>query len=155
MNAADLDERDVGAAAIRAVRKFGGRCPAPDEVLDLVGDVGDHLHGLAEVLAATFLADHALVDLAGREVVDLAHLGADEALVMAEVEIGLRAVFGDEDLAVLERRHGARIDVDVRIELEERDLEAARLEDGREGGGRDALTKRGHHATGDEYEFGH
>ena len=27
---------------------------------------------------------------------------------MAEVEIGFRAVVGDEDLAMLERRHGAR-----------------------------------------------
>ena len=34
------------------------------------------------------------------------------------VEIGLRSVVGDVDLAVLERRHRARVDVDVRVELE-------------------------------------
>jgi hypothetical protein len=36
---------------------------------------------------------------------------------MPEVEIGLSAVVGDEDLTVLERVHGARIDVDVGVEL--------------------------------------
>ena len=41
----------------------------------------------------------------------------DEALVVTEVEVGLATVVGDEHLAVLERVHRARIDVDVRIEL--------------------------------------
>ena len=45
-----------------------------------------------------------------------------EALVVAEVEIGLRAIVGDENFAVLERAHGARIDVQIRIELLQRDL---------------------------------
>ena len=31
-----------------------------------------------------------------------------EALVVAQIEVGLGAVVGDEDLAVLERAHGAR-----------------------------------------------
>ena len=41
----------------------------------------------------------------------------DEALVVAEVEIGLGAVLGDEHLAVLERAHRARVDVEIRVEL--------------------------------------
>ena len=77
--------------------------PVEDPALDFVGDVRDHLHGAAEVVAAALLADHALVDLAGGEVVALAHPHVDEALVVAEVEVGLGAVLGDEHLAVLER----------------------------------------------------
>jgi hypothetical protein len=46
--AADLDQRDVDAP-----------CAATDAALDLVGDVRDDLHRLAEVVAATLLADHA------------------------------------------------------------------------------------------------
>jgi hypothetical protein len=80
--------------------------------------VRNHLHRLAQIVAAPLFLDHRLVDLAGGEVVDLAHLGADEALVMAQVQVGLGAVLGHEHLAVLERRHGAGIDVDVGIELE-------------------------------------
>ena len=53
-----------------------------DPARDLVGDVRDHLHRAAEIVAAALLADHALVDLAGGEVVALAHFHVDEALVM-------------------------------------------------------------------------
>jgi hypothetical protein len=45
---------------------------------------------------------------------------------VAEVEVGLRAVLGDEHLAVLVRRHRARVDVDVRVELLDADAEPAR-----------------------------
>ena len=142
--AADLDQRDVDA--------FGA---AADVVLDLVGDVRDDLHGLAEVFAATLLADHRFIDLAGGEVVHLLHAGADEALVVAEVEVGLGAIIGDEHFAVLGRAHGARVDVDVGIELEQGDFEAAALEDRGEGGGRDPFAQGRHDAASDEYEFGH
>ena len=46
-------------------------------------------------------------------------LRVGEALVVTEVQVGLAAVVGDEDLAVLEGAHRPRIDVDVRVELEE------------------------------------
>ena len=72
-----------------------------DEVLDGVGDVRDHLHGGAEIVAAPLLGDDVLVDAAGGDVVLLVRRTAGEALVVAEVEIGLGAVVGDEDLAVL------------------------------------------------------
>ncbi len=38
---------------------------------------------------------------------------AGEALVVAEIEVGLRAVVGHEHLAVLVGRHRAGIDVEV------------------------------------------
>ncbi len=74
---------------------------------------------------------------------------------MAEVEIGLGAVFGHEYFAVLKRAHRAGVDVDVGIELEEGDFEAARFEDRGEGSGGDTFAKGGHHAAGDENIFGH
>ena len=40
-----------------------------------------------------------------------------EPLVMAQVEVGFRAVVGDVNLAVLVRAHRPRVDVDVRIEF--------------------------------------
>ena len=106
--AADLDQADVESAA------------PVDAALDLVGDVRDHLHGAAEVVAAALLADHALVDLAGGDELLRGQAGADEALVVAEVQVGFGAVVGDVHLAVLERAHRARIDVDVRVELHHR-----------------------------------
>ncbi len=142
--AADLDDRHVGVAGA-----------ALDESLDLVGDVRDHLHRAAEVVAAALLFDHRLVDLAGGEVVPAAHLRALEALVVAQVEVGLRPVLRDEHLAVLKRAHGARIDVDVRVQLDVGDADAARLEDRGEGGGGDAFPQRGNYTTGYEDILGH
>src|SRR6185295_19158868 len=80
--------------------------------------------------------------------------GMGEALVMAEVEVGLGAVVGDEDLAVLVGGHGARIDVDVRIELHQRHREAPRLQDGSDGGGGHSLAEGGNDAAGDENVLG-
>jgi hypothetical protein len=87
--------------------------------------------------------------MCGREVL------VDEALVMADVEIGLGPVLGDEDLAVLERAHRARIDVQIRVELLGRDGEAARFEEAAERGGHDALPQRGDDTTRDEHVPGH
>ena len=115
--AADLDDDDVDAFAHIA-----------DAFLDFVGDVRNHLHGFAEVIAATFFFDDAKVDASRRPVVASRRAHRGEALVVSEIEIGLGAVIGNEDFAVLERRHRAGIDVDVRIELLQRDFETARLE---------------------------
>ncbi len=107
--AADFDDHDVGL----------GREPAHGR-LDLVGDVRNHLNRRAEEFAASFLGDDVEVDAARRDVVRLRERAIDESFVVAEVEIRLGAVVGDEHLAVLERRHRPRIDVQVRIELQHR-----------------------------------
>ena len=65
----------------------------------------------------------------------------DEALVVPEVEVGLGAVVGDEDLAVLVGRHRARIDVEVGIELAQAHLVAARLQERAERRGRETFAK--------------
>jgi hypothetical protein len=95
--AADLaqDEVEVGV-------EVGG-----DELLDRIGDVRDDLDGGAEIVAAPLALDDALVDPARGHVVALAGRDAGEALVMAEVEIGLGAVVRHIDFAVLVGRHRA------------------------------------------------
>jgi hypothetical protein len=128
--AADLHHADIGALGAEL-----------DAALDLIGDVRDHLHGGAQVVAAALLGDHPLIDAAGGEIAVAAGGRAHEALVVAEVEIGLRAVVGDEHFPMLERAHRPRVDVDVGIELDHGDLEAAGLEDRPKGGGGDALAQ--------------
>src|SRR5579871_2407221 len=100
-----------------------------DEILDRIGDVGNDLDGGAEVIAAPLLEQYVLVDAAGGDVVHPGRRPAGEALVMAEIEVGLGAVVGDENLAVLIGRHGARIDVEIRVELAQPHLVAARLQE--------------------------
>ena len=73
-----------------------------------------------------------------------------EALVVAEVEVGLGAVVGDEDLAVLVGAHRPRIDVEVGVELAQPDLVAARLQERAERRRCETLAEGGDHAAGDE-----
>ena len=95
--AADLAQHEIVAVVAVA-----------DEILDRVGDMRDDLDGGAEIIAAPLLGDDVLIDAPGGDVVLLVGGTPGEALVMAEIEIGLGAVVGDEDLAVLVRRHRAR-----------------------------------------------
>ena len=115
--AADLHQHEIVAVVAVA-----------DEILDRVGDVRDHLDGGAEIVAAPLLGEDVLVDAAGGDVVLAGRRTAGEALVVAEVEVGLRAVVGDEHLAVLVGRHRARIDVEVGVELAQPHAVAARLQ---------------------------
>ena len=103
-------------------------------MLDRVGDVRNDLHGAAEIIAAALFGQDVLIDAARGDVVRLLRRNAGEALVVAEVEVGLGAVVGDEHLAVLIRAHGARIDVQIRIKLLEPDRIPARLKERAKGG---------------------
>jgi hypothetical protein len=74
---------------------------------------------------------------------------------MTQIQVGFGTVIGDKYLAVLEWAHGARIHIDVGIELEHGDFEATGLENGSQGRCCDSLTERGDHTAGYEYELGH
>ena len=138
--AADLDQDEVDAVIA-----------LEDEVLDGVGDVRDDLDGGAEIVAAPLLGQDLLIDAAGGDVVLPARRAAGEALVMAEVEIGLRSVVGDEHLAVLVGRHRPRIDVEIGVELAQAHLVTARLQQRAERRRCETLAEGGDHAAGDEY----
>ena len=115
---------------------------AADGVLDLVGDMRDDLHGRAQVVAPALLVDHGLVDAARGDVVGLRQRLVDEALVVAQVQVGFGAVVGHEHLPVLEGGQGARIDVDVGVEFLDGHPEPAGLQDVSEGRRGDALPQR-------------
>ena len=134
--AADFDDGEV-----HVLRHFLHRA------LDLVGDVRDHLHGLAEIVAAAFFGDDGFVDAAGGPVIVAGQLAVGEALVVAEVEVGFGAVIGDEDFAMLKRRHGARIHVQVGIELLQRDFQAAAFHQAANRSRRQSLAKRRHYTA--------
>ena len=142
--AADFHEGDLGRTGA-----------FDDAALDFVGDMGNHLDRRAEVVAAPFALQHFLVYPAGGEIVLLQHGSAAETFVMAEIEVGFGAVVGDEHFAVLEGVHGARIHIDVGIELEHGNIDSPGFENGRERRGGYTLAKRGDHATGDENVTGH
>src|SRR5438477_9467221 len=75
--AADLANHEILAVEI-----------GQDELLDRIGDMGDHLHGRPEILAAPLAADHRRIDPAGGDRIAAPRGDTDIALVMAEIEIG-------------------------------------------------------------------
>ena len=128
--AADLDNRHV-----RAIRRN-----LAHSVLDFVGHVGNYLDGLAQVVAAPFFEDNLLVDAPRREVVVARERRMSKSLIMAQVEVGFSAVVGDKNLAVLEGRHGSRIDVEIGVELHHVHAQAALFQQAADGGCCQAFT---------------
>ncbi len=113
----------------------------PHPLLDLVRDVRDDLHGVAEVLPAPLLGDHRRVDLAGRDVGRGGEVDVEEPLVVTDVQVGLGAVLGDEHLAVLERVHRPRVHVEVGVELLHRDPQTPGAEQAAEARRRQTLAQ--------------
>ena len=99
-----------------------------DEFLYRVGDVGDYLDGAAEITAAPLLAQNLGVNPAGGDIVRFGRGNSGEALVVTQVEVGLRSIVGDVDLAVFDRAHGAGVDVEVGVEFTYPDSESTRLQ---------------------------
>src|SRR5215472_1791303 len=123
---------------------------AQDALLYLICDVGDHLDGRSQVVAAPLLGDDLGVDLARRHVGGRREVLIDEALVVAQIQVGLGAVVGDEDLAVLVRAHGSGVDVEVGVQFLEVYGEAPAPQDAADRGSRDPFAERRHDTAGHE-----
>ena len=146
---ADLGDDHVRPPAVGV--RLGHR---QDATLDLVGDVRDDLDRVPEVLAAALLGDDRRIHLSGSDIRRPGQIAVQEALVVADVEVGFGAVLGDEHLAVLERVHGARIDVEVGIELLHRHLQPAGGQQLSEAARGQSLTERRDNPAADEEMLG-
>jgi hypothetical protein len=67
-----------------------------------------------------------------------------------DVQVGLGAVVGHEHFAVLEGVHGARVDVEVGVELLHHDPQAAQFQQAAEAGGGQSLAKARGNAPSDK-----
>ena len=142
---ADFHHHDISLALLGGPR---------DGILDGIGDVGNHLNGAAEEIATTFLCEHVGINLSRGDGTELAHRLVDEALVVAEIQIGLRSVISNEHFPVLERAHGSRIHVQVRIQLLHKHLEPAGFHDRANRCRGDSFAKTRANSSGDNDEFG-
>ena len=142
--AADLDQHDLGA---------GGLGDQADAALDLVGDMRDDLDGAAQVIAAALFADHLGIDLPGGDVADPVQADVDKALVMTQVQVGLRAIIQHVHLAMLVGAHRAGIDIDIGVQLLDCHGKAALFEQPADGGCGNAFANRANHPTGKENIF--
>ena len=113
--AADLGDGNVGLAVVHVV----------NAALDLIGHMRDDLHRAAKITALTLAVENAPENFARGHGGFLVQRLVDKAFVVAEVQVGLRAVVRDEDLAVLIRAHRAGVNVEIRVELLVFDLQPA------------------------------
>ena len=106
-----------------------------------VGDVGNHLHRLAEVVSTALGFDDLGVDFTGREVVVLGQVDVKEAFVVAEVKVNFTTVVEDEDFAVFKRRHGSCIAVEVGVNLDRGDPQASGFQQHADAAGGDTFSE--------------
>ena len=92
---------------------------------DFIGDVRNHLHRAAQVIAAPLFGNHVFIHLPRAEAVFARHGGVDEAFVVPQIQIGFRAIVGHKHFAVLERAHRAGVHVDIRVEFEHGNVQTA------------------------------
>src|SRR5690606_29035920 len=111
--------------------------------LDLISDVRDDLHRVTQILAAALLRDDVAVNLTRRDVRSLIQVDVKEPLIVTDVEVGLGTIIGDENLAMLERVHRSRIDIEVRVELLHHNPQPTRSEKVAETGGGKPLAEAG------------
>ena len=83
---------------------------------------------------------HVPIHLARGKIGILIEIHVDKTLVVTEVEVGFGAVLGDENLAVLIRAHGARVDIYVRVELLRDNAQPLSLQHHAEARRRDSLS---------------
>ena len=72
---------------------------------------------------------------------------------MSKVQVGLCSIVGDEHLSMLDRIHGTRININIRIELLHRDLVPSCLQETSKGCGCNTFAESGDNASRDEYVF--
>ena len=144
--AAHLHDDHVGVAG------FGhGRNAA----FDLVGHVGNDLDGAAQVITPPLAADDLRIDLTRGDVAGATQVFINEAFIMAQVQVSLRAIFGDKNLAVLIRRHGAWIYVQIGVQFLNGNGHPATLEQSSQRGRGDAFAQRADNAAGYKDILGH
>ena len=94
---------------------------------DLVGDMRDHLDRPSAEISVAFLLEDRPVNLSCGHIGILIQALVDKPFIMAQIQIRLRPVVRNKNLAVLNGIHGSRIDVDIGIKFLHGNLIASSL----------------------------
>ena len=94
---------------------------------DLIGDVRDDLYRASAEVTVAFFLKYGPVNLSGCHIGIAVEAFVNETLVVPKIQVCLRAVVCDEDFPVLDRVHGSRVYVDVRIKFLHGDFVPSRL----------------------------
>ena len=126
---------------------------AVETALDFVCDVRDDLNRASAKITTAFFLENRPVYFSGCDVGIFGQALVDESFIVSEIEVGFSAVIGNENFSVLDRVHGTRIDVDVRIEFLHGNFVAAGFQKTSQGCGSDSLSETGNNTASDEDVF--
>ena len=93
-----------------------------DVALYLVGDVRNHLYGLAQVITPSLLFYHVLIDTPRGDVVGLGGLYSCKPLIVSQVQVGLQSVHSHIAFPMLVGVQRSRVNVDIWVKLLYRDV---------------------------------
>ena len=82
-----------------------------------------HLDGLPQKFALALVLKEGLVNAPSGHAVCAGEGHVGKALVVTQVQVGLGAVVGNVDLAMLVGIHGSRVGIQVRVQFHDRHLE--------------------------------
>jgi len=114
----------------------------PDTVFYLLRDMWNNLHRRTQVITAALSGDDGVIDLAGGDIVVFGQRLIQKPFVVPQVKVGFGTVIKYEHLAVLEGVHCSRVDVQVGIEFDVADLQAALLQQQADRGRGNSLAQR-------------
>ena len=134
---------------------FLRRLPPVEPALDLVGDVGDHLHRSPAVIPVALFLEHRPVDLAGGHIGMSVQVFINKPFIMPQVQVCFRAVVGHKNFPVLDGVHGAGVHIDIGIEFLHGHLIPSCLQKSSQGRCRDPFSQAGHHASCHKYILYH
>src|SRR3989338_8815691 len=89
-----------------------------DTALDLIGNVRNHLHCCAQIIAMPFFLNYVFIDTPRRKIISFSHGRADETLIMSQIKISFSPIMGDKNLTMLKGTHSPRIDINIRVEFD-------------------------------------
>lgn len=79
--------------------------------------MGDNLYGLSEIVASAFFVYYGLIDASGGYAVGPGCVDIGEAFIVAEVEVGFKAVVGDIALAMFVWIECAGVDIQIGVKF--------------------------------------
>lgn len=97
------------------------------------------LNSFAQIIPSPLTLDHLLVNLASGDVVVPVECDIQEAFIVAKVQVHFPSIIQDKHFTMFERREGPSINIDVRVNFDGCDMEAAVLKDGPNRAGDDSF----------------
>jgi len=96
--------------------------------LDFIGNMGNYLNSLTEILPFSFFFYYGFIYFTGGGIVVLTKAHVRKPLIMAQIQIRFRSIICDKYFPVLERAHGAGINIDIGIQFQKIDFKPTGLQ---------------------------